>query len=474
MEERKERKMLSAGVDLGTSTTQLVLSRLTVRNTASAFAAPHLAITDKEIVYRSEIHFTPLLSETEIDAEAVAKILEHEYRAAGIARGEVETGAVIITGETARKENAREVLSALSGYAGDFVVATAGPDLEGVLAGKGAGCGEYSEERRVPVLNVDIGGGTSNFCLFSRGEPVETGCLNVGGRLIKLDGDGVIRYVSPVLDGLGAPRVGERATPERLRPVIETLVTALEEGARLRPRTELSRRLTTNRLPELNGLEERPVLSFSGGVADLIYAEAPPDWLAYGDIGVLLGRAIRASALFKAPHLRPKETIRATVVGAGSHATALTGSTIAWEGVTFPMKNLPVLALGEEEAALPPAALAGAVSKKLSWHFEGGAPEPVALALRGRPSPSFEALSRLADGLTEGLRPLTDAGLPLVIALAEDMGKALGQAMLCRLAPPRRLLCMDGLDLRTGSYLDVGKPVGPALPVVVKTLLFSS
>jgi len=467
----EEKTMLSAGVDLGTSTTQLVLSRLTVRNTASAFAAPHLAITDKEIVYRSEIHFTPLRSETEIDAGAVAQILEREYRAAGIARGEVETGAVIITGETARKENAREVLAALSGYAGDFVVATAGPDLEGVLAGKGAGCGEYSEKRRVPVLNVDIGGGTSNFCLFSHGEPVETGCLNVGGRLVKLDADGVIRYVSPVLDGLCALRAGERATPESLRPVVETLVAALEEAARLRPRTALSRRLTTNRLPELSG--ETPVLSFSGGVADLIYTETPPDWLAYGDIGVLLGRAIRASALFAAPHLRPKETIRATVVGAGSHATTLTGSTIAWEGVTFPMKNLPVLALGEEEAALPPEALAGAVSKKLSWHFEGGAPEPVALALRGRRSPSFEALSRLADGLTEGLRPLTDAGLPLVVALSEDMGKALGQAMLCRLAPPRRLLCMDGLELHTGSYLDVGKPVGPALPVVVKTLLFS-
>jgi len=469
----EQKTMLSAGVDLGTSTTQLVLSRLTVRNTASAFAAPNLAITDKEIVYRSEIHFTPLLSDTEIDAGAVASILEREYRAAGIARDEVETGAVIITGETARKENAREVLSALSGYAGDFVVATAGPDLEGVLAGKGAGCDEYSEKRRVPVLNIDIGGGTSNFCLFTHGEPVETGCLNVGGRLVKLDGDGVIRYVSPVLEGLCALRVGERATPETLRPLVETLAAALEEGARLRPRTELSRRLTTNRLPELAG-EVKPALSFSGGVADLIYAETPPDWLAYGDIGVLLGRAIRSSALFAAPHLRPKETIRATVVGAGSHATALTGSTIAWEGVTFPMKNLPVLALGEGEAALPPAALAGAVAKKLSWHFEGGAPEPVALALRGRRSPSFEALSRLADGLTEGLRPLADAGLPLVIALAEDMGKALGQAMLCRLAPPRRLLCMDGLDLRTGSYLDVGKPVGPALPVVVKTLLFSS
>ena len=213
--------MLSVGIDLGTSTTQLVVSRLTVRNTASAFAVPKLSITGKEVLYRSDIHFTPLRSDTEIDANAVAKIVDAEYRRAGIDRAEIETGAVIITGETARKENAREVLSALSGYAGDFVVATAGPDLEGVLAGKGAGCGDYAREHRTPVLNLDIGGGTANLCLFDReGEPAETGCVNVGGRLIKLDGQGVITYVSPVLDGLCTLRVGQKETPVSLQPVV--------------------------------------------------------------------------------------------------------------------------------------------------------------------------------------------------------------------------------------------------------------
>lgn len=465
--------MLSVGIDLGTTTTQLVISRLTVHNTAAAFAVPRLSITGKEVLYRGGIHFTPLCSDTEIDAGAVASIVDAEYRRAGIDRAEIETGAVIITGETARKENAREVLSALSGYAGDFVVATAGPDLEGVLAGKGAGCNIYAGEHRTPVLNLDIGGGTSNLCLFDReGEPVETGCVNVGGRLVKLDGQGVITSISPVLNGLCGLRTGQTATPETLRPVVGLLVTALEEAASLRPRTALSERLTTNRLPTLTG--EPPLLSFSGGVADLIYTETPPHWLAYGDIGVLLGRAIRGSALFAAPHIRPGETIRATVVGAGSHATTLTGSTIAWEGIDFPLKNLPVLALSGEESAQTPDILSETVGRKLKWFWEGGKPEPVVLALRGRKSPGFDELDRLAGGLTRGLSPLLAAGLPLTVALDEDMGKALGQAMLCRLPRPRRLLCMDGLSLPAGAYLDVGKPVGSALPVVIKTLLFSS
>ncbi len=129
--------LLSVGIDIGTSTTQLILSRLTLANRANPFSVPRIAIEDREVLYRSGIHFTPLLSDTVIDAEGVRTIVAEEYRKSGFAPEQVDTGAVIITGETARKENAREVLSALSQFAGDFVVATAGPDLESILAARG-------------------------------------------------------------------------------------------------------------------------------------------------------------------------------------------------------------------------------------------------------------------------------------------------------------------------------------------------
>ena len=111
----------SVGIDIGTSTTQLVVSTLTLENRASPFTVPRVAITDREIVYRSAIHFTPLLSDTVIDADGVRAIVGSEYQQAGLRREEVETGAVIITGETARKENARAVLSALSEFADVYV-----------------------------------------------------------------------------------------------------------------------------------------------------------------------------------------------------------------------------------------------------------------------------------------------------------------------------------------------------------------
>ena len=170
--------ILSVGIDIGTSTTQLIFSRLTIENRASSYTVPRIDIVDKEVVYRSKIYFTPLRSATEIDAEAVKQIVREEYQAAGMT-------PEIITGETARKENANEVLEALSDLAGDFVVATAGPDLESVLSARGAGTDALSKEKRTAIANVDIGGGTSNIAVYEKGVLRGTCCLDIGGRLIK-------------------------------------------------------------------------------------------------------------------------------------------------------------------------------------------------------------------------------------------------------------------------------------------------
>ena len=118
-------QLLSVGIDIGPSTTQLILSRLTLENRATPFTVPRVSIAGREVLYRSAIHFTPLLSDTVIDAAGVRAIVEEEYRKSGFDKSQVDTGAVIITGETARKENARQVLSALSEFAVDVVVATA-------------------------------------------------------------------------------------------------------------------------------------------------------------------------------------------------------------------------------------------------------------------------------------------------------------------------------------------------------------
>ena len=129
----------SVGLDVGTTSTQMILSELSIQNRASGFSVPEMEIAERKILYKSDVHFTPLKGESLVDGERLRQLVEREYHLAGISPEAVDTGAIIITGETSRKENAREVLAALSEFAGDFVVATAGPDLESVLAAKGAG-----------------------------------------------------------------------------------------------------------------------------------------------------------------------------------------------------------------------------------------------------------------------------------------------------------------------------------------------
>ncbi|WP_297717730.1 ethanolamine ammonia-lyase reactivating factor EutA [Intestinimonas sp.] len=444
-------QLTSVGIDIGTSTTQLVVSTLTLENRASPFTVPRVAITDREIVYRSAIHFTPLLSDTVIDAAGVRAIVAEEYRKAGLRREEVETGAVIITGETARKENARAVLSALSEFAGDFVVATAGPDLESILAARGAGADEYSRERRCKVLHFDIGGGTSNLALYENGVLLDTDCLDIGGRLLKLDDQGRVVYRSPVLEPWSSfvPALGQKVEAADLAPLLDAMTEVLEKA-----------------VPE--GVK---VLSFSGGVADCMW-DPPQNWLTYGDIGPLLGPALRRRLEGAGCELvRGRETIRATVVGAGAHTVEVSGSTIHCREVPFPLKNLPVLRLTEGEERGDAAALAAAVAKKLSRYADQEGLCQVALALTGAASPSYQRVTELARGLRAGLEPLYGAGHFPVVVVERDMAKVLGQAM-----GGSPLLCLDGVSVREGDYLDIGAPVagGSVLPVVVKTLAFSN
>ena len=443
-------QLLSVGLDVGTTSTQMVISELTIENRAGSFAVPELEIARRKIHYKSPVHFTPLIRGELVDANALREIVDGEYEKAGIEKSQVDTGAIIITGETSRKENARAVLDALSDYAGDFVVATAGPDLESVLAAKGAGAVDYSAKTGKTVLHMDIGGGTSNLALIEDGAITATGCLNVGGRLLKIDPDGRLTYVSPVLDGLFSKRVGDYVNREMVLELAKKLVQALEMAVGLREEDALLMLLSTKEIATpvcalaRNDMKNLTI-SFSGGVADCIGTEKP--WLAFGDMGPELGQAIRESRLCAGEFMLGEETIRATVIGAGSHSAQLSGSTVFYQNIVFPLKNLPVV---REISRLK--------------HLDG----PGVLALPGMESPGYWQVAALAEEVVQGFR-----GETLILALEADMAKALGIQLAMRLGSDAQILCIDRVRLNEGDYLDVGAPVGPALPVVVKTLILS-
>ena len=449
--------LCSVGIDVGTTTTQLVVSELTVENRASGFAVPQMEITGRKLLYCSPVFFTPLLQGDLVDGEKLRSLVADAYAKAGISPETVDTGAIIITGETSRKENARAVLRALAGFAGEFVAATAGPDLESVLAATGAGAVELSQKTGKPVLHMDIGGGTSNLALVRDGKILQTGCLNVGGRLIKLDTAGRITYLSPVLRPLTQLQVGQKVPPEELARIAGLLVQGLEMAAGLREKTPLWEALITGEAPHTQPAEPGAVLSFSGGVADCIQKDHPA--LAFGDMGPLLGKAIRESRLCRGEYHLGQHTIRATVIGAGCHSASLSGSTVFYRNIDLPMKDLPVAALNCDEQYDPLA-----IQNRLR-PFDTS---QVVLALPGEKQPDRAAVERLAQAVVEGV-----GQRPVLVCLEADMAKALGHCLCLRLPPDRPCLCIDRLRLPEASYLDVGQPVGPALPVVIKTLILS-
>ena len=471
--------ILSVGIDIGTSTTQLVFSRITMENTTGYFSVPRVSITGKQVIYKSEVYLTPLLTPVLIDGAAVREIVAGEYRRAGFTPAEVDTGAVIITGESARKENAEAVLMELSRFAGEFVVSTAGPDLESVVAGKGSGAYQYSLDHDLRTVNLDIGGGTTNIVVFDSGVAKARCCYDIGGRLIRLDRDLTVQSVSPSADRIARAvgvtlRPGTRATVEDLRRVTDKMADLLAQVLSLKPQEPLLEEVrTAGSSPMETGGKRPDRLFFSGGVADCM--NAGKDSFPYGDIGVLLGRSIAGGVLASSiPVVRGSETIRATVVGAGTYTTSISGSTITYAKELLPMKNIPALRLGEDEEESVFQGDWKPLAFRLRWFLDQSGADQVIVALKGRDDPSYEELKHAAASLARGAEETLAPELPLLVVLEKDIAKALGIRLRDELRGSRKVVCIDGIRAEQGDYVDLGRPVmdGMVIPVVVKTLLF--
>ena len=473
--------ILSVGIDVGTSTTQVVFSKLQMDNAGGYFSVPRVAIVDKEVVYKSEVYMTPLKTDVLIDTDALRDIVAAEFRKAGYRPEDTDSGAVIITGESARKENSDAVLKSLSDFAGDFVVSAAGPDMESLIAGKGSGAWQYSMDHHCRVANLDIGGGTTNVVLFEDGENLARGCLDIGGRLICMNPQGIITKVSPAAAVMAqaagvSVSVGDRCDELKLTAVTRQMAAALNAylGVGTKDIDAILRQIKTPGSSDFPVPEKVQAVFFSGGVADLIYHESADTW-AYGDIGVLLGRAIRGSRLFTDfQKMEPGETIRATVVGAGTYTTTISGSTITYSDDIFPLKNIPVIKLDEE---LQEACFAGEtepVIRRIQWVLGQNDEEHFILAMPGKRNPGYMEMKRAAASIRQIMDRVQPPGEPILLVIESDIAKAMGQMIRQQPDLKRQVVAIDSIHVEDGEYVDMGKPMmdGMVIPVVVKTLIF--
>lgn len=471
-----DNNVISVGIDVGTTTTNIIFSELTIQNLSGISQAPILKVIDKNIIYRSEVFFTPLLSSTDIDVSSLIKLIENVYKDAKIEKSSVQTGAVIITGETARKKNADKILQELSTFAGNFVVAIAGSDLESIIAAKGSGSAALSKSKLAKVVNLDIGGGTTNLAYFDNGTATNTTCMDIGGRMIEVKDGNIYRMTEKaqkiINDYNLNIKIGEKANVNEIVKFCEIMEKAICEILFLSPKTDLSKYFTTNHDWDI---EKFDYITFSGGVADFVYNapnDIPNNPFRYGDIGPILGYVIYQSKLIpKSSYLKVNETQQATVVGAGAYSVDLSGSTIHYVKELLPLKNIPIIKLDKkEEEKLLLGELEG-IKNKINW-YEG---EIIALSFIGNTRLNFEQLNKLAENIIKSFDSIIAKNNPIIVVVEIDMAKSLGITLKAKLKENYPLVCVDNVVVENGDYIDIGMPLGDGmvLPVMIKTLIFN-
>ena len=469
----------SVGIDIGSSTTHTIFSRLILRREGAGLSAKFV-VTNRDVLYRSPIMLTPYITGTEIDTDKVKAFISKSYEEAGFTPDDIDTGAAVITGEALKKENAQPILEYFAEESGRFICASAGPMHEALLAAFGSGAVAMSKHHDNSVLDVDIGGGTTKLSLITAGEVRQMVAVEVGARLIAYDDDMTITRIEQpahtIMKDLGQTiEIGGKLTEEQRQLFADKACDILFDvigGGDLTPLTQ-SLLLT-------NGLENHTIhnvdhLIYSGGVSEYVYDR---ETAKFGDVGPELGKAIRERTLATfnpGVLITPAEGIRATVIGAGEYTLQASGSTsyIATHDV-LPVRGIQVArAFIDKEQSTDDMrkSLALALSKYDMETLNAN----MAMALTVSGQPDYWYIRHLAEAIVSVLDTTEPAGAPLFLMLDVDVAKSLGGIIKEELKLDREVICIDGIEVGDLDYVDIGKPMGVSevIPVTVKSLIFA-
>ncbi len=471
--------LTSVGIDIGTATSQIIFSRLVLRRLGRELSS-RFVVTERKTLYLSPIHFTPYIAGRErIDDQALGRLVDGAYREAGISSAQVDTGAIILTGEAIRRENARAIADLFAAERGNFVCASAGHNFEALLAAHGSGAVALSAERQYRVLNVDIGGGTTKLAVAECGQVLSTAAFHVGGRLLATTTDGIITILEPGGQTLARQagfewRVGERVATDEIERLAEHMAKAvLALTHQEQPPPEFERLWLT---PPLSGAKSYDAVVFSGGVGEYVYGKESK---TFGDLGAPLGRALQrqlVNGVLAWPLAPARECIRATVMGAAQHTIQVSGNTIYRSNDDLlPRKNLQALRppVDLSENIHPPALAQVIASHFQAFDLQEGEAE-VALVFRWTGPPAAIRIAAFCRGLIEGLPRTLKNGRPIYLVFDHDLAGLVGNILKNDFDLKNDILAIDGVTLHDFDFIDLGKVLEPSgtVPVTIKSLVF--
>ncbi|MDI1449649.1 ethanolamine ammonia-lyase reactivating factor EutA [Polyangium sp. 6x1] len=463
------------GLDFGSTTSSaMVASAAMVRNCVTG----RVELSRLAEEYRSVPVFTPL-REGRIDEAAVAALLERWLAEGHLQGKEVFGGGALITGLSAERQNAAALASLLRARLGDAILVASGDaNLESWMAFLGS-CARLSRRHpEVEVLNLDIGGGTTNLALGIDGEVRRTGCLFVGARHLQVEPGtyrivAVSRYARALLDHLGIARgPGDTLSAEDVDAVLSFYVALLEAAVTGRaevfaaPIARLHRHTELEIEPPASVAPAARVVTLSGGVGALVYEHlrgAPwPSTTFFGDLGVDLAERILSSDVLARDLAAfvPDHFGRATVFGMMRHSMDISGATVFLSSPdVLPLRDLPILGrLGSD-------AEPGRVQALLRLVRESPSGGCLRIEWTG---PTLAAVRRLGAWLGDELkaRPLRPEQA-LVLFVAENVGKTLGQYVSDWGKSPVKLVVVDEVVVKDARFAQIGRMKDHVVPVWV-------
>ncbi len=470
-------QIVTVGIDIGSATSHLMFSKIFLQLLGEA-PRIHSVVVGREILWQSPIIMTPYREDNTIDVDVLRNFIAQSYLTVDATDNEVDSGAVILTGEALRRENARAIAELFATETGKFVCATAGHHLEAALAANGSGTVARSRRDERTLLNVDIGGGTTKFAIVRDGEILATAAIAIGARLLVRDDQRLLTRIEEparvLAESLGIQlELGGELPAEAEQAIVRRWTAMLADVIQQRPLDAVGASLLlTDPLPT----DITPqAITFSGGVSEYITFRGNRD---LGDLGLPLASAIRAAlgngTITLPAILDPNLGIRATAVGASLFTVQAGVNHYVSDEAMLPLRSVPVLAV-LVPSPVDPSALTEVIRSAFARADLVEGDQTVALAFQWDDELMPPNVVALAEGVRAAVPRTIEAHLPIVLCVDTAIGRDIGATLKETLGVPGDVLSFEGVTLREFDFVDIAPVVHPSevVPVTIKSLLFA-